>query len=311
MPFEMEFVRIAGDGGLGLAADVSGPAAGPPVVLQHGGGQSRYAWKGTGERLAAAGYRVINVDARGHGDSDWSPGAAYDMADFGRDVTAIIDWIGRPPVLIGASMGGMSALFAQAGAGDRQLFAALVLVDITPRIDPAGAERIVNFMRASPNGFATLDEVADAIAAYNPNRARSGSAEGLKRVMRQGDDGRWRWRWDPAWLASRDGNAGEGALDPAVMQARMKEYADLLHRAAALLTVPTLLVRGQQSDLVSPEAVAEFLEAAPHARFVDVSGAGHMVAGDENDVFSTAVVDFLLRAVPAGHSTANGGGATP
>ncbi len=247
--------------------------------------------------MSEAGYRIVNIDARGHGDSDWSAAGEYDMEFFAQDVHEIVTWLGQPPVVVGASMGGMSALFAQATAPDRQLFSALVLVDITPRIDPAGAERIVAFMRAHPNGFATLDEVAEVIAAYNPNRARSGSADGLQRVLRQGNDGRWRWRWDPAWLSSR-GGPGEEGIDPEFMRERMAHYADVLHGAAAMLTVPTLLVRGAQSDLVSPEAVAEFRAAAPHAEFVDVSGAGHMVAGDENDVFSAAVVEFLTRTVP-------------
>jgi len=291
----METVRIPGLGGLGLAGDLWGSPTSQPVLLQHGGGQSRHAWKRTADGLAQAGYRVLNVDARGHGDSEWCPDQLYDMEHMAADVLALVDHLGRPPVVVGASMGGMSALTAQGHDPTRQLFAGVVLVDITPRIEIAGARRVMEFMAANPEGFATLDEAADAIAAYNPNRARSGSAEGLLKVLRQGEDGRWFWRWDPAWLTSK---AELHRNDPALLEERMAQFAQTMHDAAASLTVPTLLVRGQQSDLVTPEAVREFQQAAPHAEFVDVSGAGHMVAGDENDVFTAAVSEFLLRTVP-------------
>ena len=88
--------------------------------------------------------------------------------------------------------------------------------------------------------------------------------------------------------------------DLEAMAARIARFAEEMHHAAGRLEVPTLLIRGAESDLVSARSVADFLEAAPHASFVEVSEAGHMVAGDQNDAFTDFVVEFLERHVPPG-----------
>jgi pimeloyl-ACP methyl ester carboxylesterase/acyl-coenzyme A thioesterase PaaI-like protein len=285
---------IGGHGGLQLVGHEYGDPEGAPVLMLHGGGQNRHAWRGAASALAAAGYRVMVMDARGHGDSAWSETHDYEMSDFAADVRVVVDSFGRPPAVVGASMGGMSALLAQ-GSADQQLFSSVILVDVTPRMDVSGVNRIVGFMTAHPEGFGSLEEAADVIAAYNPHRERSDDVEGLRRVLRE-RDGRWHWRWDPAFMTSKADLMGD---DLAMTEERMHRMAAELHAAARRLTVPTLLVRGAQSDLVSPEAVTEFLAEVPHASYVDVSGAGHMVAGDDNDAFTTAVLDFLQEHVPA------------
>lgn len=285
--------RTAGADGLTLAIDRVGPGDGHGVLLLHGGGQNRHAWKGTTGALADAGHHVIAADARGHGDSDWSAEAAYDMVDMARDVSRLLELFERPPVVVGASMGGMAALMAQAGT-DEQRYRAVVLVDVTPRMETAGVERIVRFMSARPDGFESLEEAAQVIAAYNPNRDRPANPDGLRRVLQE-RNGRWTWRWDPQFIL---GKATE-MIDTNATEERMGRLAEQLHEAAARLTVPTLLVRGQQSDLVSEQSIREFTDVVPHARYVDVSGTGHMVAGDDNDAFTTSVLDFLARLDPA------------
>ncbi|MEZ5237064.1 MAG: alpha/beta hydrolase [Acidimicrobiales bacterium] len=289
-PFHAE-----GYGGLPLVGDEWGDPGNerPPVLLLHGGGQNRHAWRATAARLAAGGYFAVTVDARGHGDSGWSPTAEYDMEHYAADVLALLERFDRPPVAVGASMGGMSALLAQAEVGaDPQLFRAVVLVDVTPRMELTGVQRIMGFMTANPDGFATLQDAADAIAAYNPHRTRQPGAnlEGLRKVLRE-RNGRYHWRWDPAFVTSK---AEFLNAAPAEAEARMAEMAERMH-AAALVRAPALLVRGSQSDLVSGASVRDFLRTVPHARFVDVAGAGHMVAGDDNDTFSVAVLDFLAE----------------
>ena len=189
----------------------------------------------------------------------------------------------RPPVLVGASLGGISALIAIAQAGEG-IASALVLVDIATRMERSGASRIVEFMLGRPDGYASLDEVADAIAEYNPHRPRPSDLKGLEKNLRRGDDGRYRWHWDPRFM-SETGPA-EVADHPRLM------------RAAGTLKVPTLLVRGRESDVISLDGVREFREAAPHTEFVDVSGAGHMVAGERNDAFTEAMQGFLDRHDP-------------
>lgn len=193
--------------------------------------------------------------------------------------------LGEPPVLIGASLGGISSLLAIHEAGN-DLARALVLVDIATRMEASGTARIMEFMQGGQDGFESLEAVADAVAAYNPHRPRPKDISGLEKNLRLGEDGRYRWHWDPDFLQV-DPDKSDQFVTPR-----------LLDDAAASLTLPTLLVRGKQSDLLSEEGAKVFLDQVSHADFADVSGAGHMVAGDRNDLFSQAVLEFLERRLP-------------
>jgi pimeloyl-ACP methyl ester carboxylesterase len=230
----------------------------------------------------------VALDLRGHGESDWPPDGSYQHGDFVDDVRAVIGQLGRPPVVVGASLGGITGLLI-GGGPDPGVLAGLVLVDVAPRIEPVGVARIVRFMLAHPEGFASLEEAADAVSAYRRHRARPASLAGLRKNLRLGEDGRYRWHWDPRFLNPQRLELARGV-------GRGFDEPQPLVAAARRLRVPTLLVRGRESDVVSPEGVEEFLEAVPHAAFADVSGAGHMVAGDRNDVFNAAVLRFLREA---------------
>lgn len=276
-----ESVAFSGRDGIRLVGDSYGDPSAPPVVLLHGGGQTRHAWGDTGEALARAGFYAISLDQRGHGDSAWADDGDYRVDAFAADLTAVAASLHRPPAVVGASLGGMAALLAQA-ASEAPLFSAVVLVDIAPRIEPAGVMRIVSFMTANPDGFASLEEAADAVAAFLPHRPRPSDLSGLSKNLRLGDDGRYRWHWDPRFIT------------PARMEGPSVAFARL-SRAARALRVPALLVRGRMSDVLSEEAAREFLEFVPHAELVDVASAAHMVAGDRNDRFTSAVVAFLTR----------------
>ena len=271
-----------GSGGVRLAGDTWGSPAGAPVVLLHGGGQTRHAWGGTGERLGQAGYFAIAYDARGHGDSDWSADGDYSLDALAADLRCVLVETGirnpRPPALVGASLGGATSLVA---IGEQRVDAsALILVDIVPHTEPSGVERIRTFMAQNPDGFASLDEVAEAIGRYRPSQSRTRNLQGLAKNVRLGGDGLYRWHWDPQFLS--------GQTDPRGRHAR-------LAACARNLTPPTLLVRGGSSDVVSEAGVQEFLELCPHAEYVNVAQAGHMVAGDRNDVFGEAALEFLTR----------------
>jgi pimeloyl-ACP methyl ester carboxylesterase len=280
---ERATLHFDGEEGIRLAADALGSPSAPPVLLLHGGGQTRHSWSGTAESLAREGWYAVAADLRGHGDSDWSPTGDYTHPRFAGDVLRMARTFDTPPVLVGASLGGISSLLA-IHASREELARALVLVDIATRMEAQGATRIMSFMASSPDGFASVEEAADAVSAYNPHRPRPKDLSGLAKNLRQRDDGRYRWHWDPAFIEGRHSTT-ERLHDPA-----------LLDRAARGLTLPTLLVRGRMSDLLSEEGARSFLELVPHAKFTDVSGAGHMVAGDKNDVFTAAVVDFLRAA---------------
>ena len=267
--------RWAGDGDRGV------------VVLLHGGGQTRHSWARTSERLAAGGWTAIALDARGHGDSGWDPAQDYTLDAFAADLVAFAATLDIPPVLVGASLGGITALLA---AGEHpELARALVLVDVVVRVEPEGVSRILAFMSANPDGFASLEEVADAVSAYNPLRRRARSLDGLRKNVRQRADGRWYWHWDPAFMRIDD--EPQRHIDPQRLRA-----------AASRLRIPTLLVRGARSDVVSDEGLADMQRLIPHAECVEVGGAGHMVAGDDNDVFATRLETFLAHL--------NGGAAT-
>lgn len=275
--------RLSSGDGVALAVEEHGPATAPAIVFAHGFGQTRGAWRSALVELGAAGWRALAYDARGHGESDRLGSGDYHVGQFVDDLARVCAEAGGPPVVIGASMGGLMGLVM--AAREATLCRALVLVDITPRWEPAGVARIVEFMRAHPDGFAHVDEAADAIAAYLPHRGPRRSSERLSGLLVGGDDGRLRWHWDPRMLAPI-------AEDSA-------RHQDDLFDAARKVRVPTLLVSGAASDVVSAETIAEFLELVPHARHVTVPRATHMVAGDENRAFSAHVFDFLQSLPPA------------
>jgi pimeloyl-ACP methyl ester carboxylesterase len=281
---EPQTVKFRGAEDLVLVADEWNRGAraadgNPTVLMLHGGGQNRFSWKNTGQILADEGFHVVALDSRGHGDSDRSPDSIYTVDALCADTLQVLEQIGRPVILIGASMGGMTGMLVAHAAGPQKV-TKLVLVDVVPRYEKDGSARIREFMASGINGFESLDEAADAVAAYLPYRTRPRSPEGLKKNLRR-RDGRWYWHWDPAFLtAPMD--------DPFVR-------VEKLERAVIETAIPILLIRGKLSDVVSTEAVKDFLEKVPHAEFVELSDAGHTAAGDDNDAFSEAVVQFVSR----------------
>jgi pimeloyl-ACP methyl ester carboxylesterase len=232
------------------------------------------------------------IDLRGHGDSDWHRGGDYSVAAIVDDVRALVAHVrsehpGLPIALVGASLGGKVSLIA--AGEDAGLADALVLVDIAVRVEVTGGRRVRDFMMSAPNGFASLEEASARIAAYNPHRPRPAGVDGLKKNLRF-RDGRWHWHWDPAMLRSPEGDD-----DMPVSQ----EIYERARRAAQRITCPVLLVRGQLSDVVSDEGVAEMRELIPHSQVTDVREVGHMVAGDDNNVFTANLLDYLDSSMPA------------
>ncbi len=272
--------------GVTIAGDAWGEPGRPLVILQHGGGQTRHAWRGAGETLGDAGYHAVAIDARGHGDSDWAPDRNYDRQAMIDDLAAVIDQLGgQQPILVGASMGGNTSL---AALGEGHVTGrALVLVDIAPRIRASGTRKIGQFMEQRPDGFDTLEEVAEAIANYQPHRKRPRNLDGLAKNIRLGSDGRYHWHWDPAYRRRRSMSRDE-------VRARTRHLED----CARALRLPTLLIRGGLSDVLDEAGAQAFLDLVPQAEYVNVSDAAHMVAGDRNDVFATSVIEFLTRVVP-------------
>jgi pimeloyl-ACP methyl ester carboxylesterase len=278
-PVALSTKYFVGSDGVRLAADVGGNPEGRHVILLHGAGQTRHSWGNAARELADRGYWISNVDLRGHGDSDWAADRNYTIDSLCGDLRAVIATNTAKPVLIGASLGGLIALTA-VGESKTALSNGLVLVDVTPKVDPEGRAKIIAFMQGRPDGFASLEEAADFIANFLPHRPRPKDQVGLHRNLRLRADGRWYWHWDPAFLDSVGAD----------------NFAESRFTTAAQhILGPTLLVRGAKSEVVKPIHVKQLQEAIPHAEHLDILDATHMIAGDRNDAFNAAVFDFLTR----------------
>ena len=280
-----ETFETRGAHGLRIAGDRRGDPDAAAVVFLHGGGQTRRSWSKVAASVANRGWQSVTIDLRGHGESDWSPEGDYSLDSMAADVRAVLGELPPDPVLVGASLGGFTSMVL-AGEMSPGIARAVVLVDIVPEMEEAGAQRIVSFMADGMEaGFASLEEVADAISRYNPHRPRPTDLAGLTANLRRDGD-RWYWHWDPQFIHGM-GNLAEELADH-----------DRLYRGIERIVadaVPMLLVRGQMSDLVSQQSADRLLNRFPQIEFVDVRGAGHMVAGDRNDIFADAVLDFLAR----------------
>ena len=277
-----EVRHFEGHNGVKLAAEVGGDPDHAPVILMHGGGQTRHSWGTAAAALVARGHYVVSVDLRGHGASGWPTDADYSLNAFVFDLCSLMKTLALPPVIVGASLGGVIGLLAV--GEQQQKAAALVLVDIAPNMDRQGAANITGFMSAYPDGFASVEDAAVAVATYLPHRPRPRDSSGLRKNLRVGENGRYYWHWDPRLTRGTP--------------AAMAEIGSRMSQAAQHVALPTLLVRGEHSELVTEEAIAAFKALLPAAEYVDVKGARHMVAGDENSLFNQAVLDFLQRHVP-------------
>ena len=273
-------MHFKGHGDIKIAADVWGSNNEELVILLHGGGQTRHAWGDTGKKLAEAGYHSVALDLRGHGDSEWHADGDYSIRAYKDDLVSIINEIGKPARLVGASLGGMASLVLAGDEINSDLCTALIMVDIGIYPDPVGSDRIVSFMLSGEKGFDSLENVAKSISDYLPHRKKPKDLEGLKKNLRLKSDGRYYWHWDPRFIRRRPGS-------------RDRRYFDLQLKAAEKVTMPTLLIRGALSDVVTMEDVGYFLSVISQAKFVEIEEAAHMIAGDRNDIFAEEAIKFL------------------
>jgi pimeloyl-ACP methyl ester carboxylesterase len=273
-------MHFKGHGDIKIAADVWGSNNQELVILLHGGGQTRHAWGETGKKLAEAGYHSVALDLRGHGDSEWDADGDYSIRAYKDDLVSVINEIGQPARLVGASLGGMASLALAGDEINSNLCTALIMVDIGIYPDPVGSDRIVSFMLSGEQGFDSLEDAAKSISDYLPHRKQPKDPEGLKKNLRLKDDGRYYWHWDPRFIRRRPGSRDRG-------------YFDLQLKAAEKVTIPALLIRGALSDVVTMEDVDYFLSVISHAKFVEIEKAAHMIAGDRNDIFAEEAIKFL------------------
>lgn len=276
----VNLVRVAD--GLNIAVEKAGPENALTVVLLHGGGQTRRSWSRTASALLSEGYAVISFDARGHGESDWAADGDYSPAAQARDLQSILSgYDASRVVLVGASMGAVTALFY--ATGEMPPPAALVLVDMVLQPVSDSGLRLLNFMTGNPDGFATLADAAAAIDAFNPAREKTSDVSRLLPNLRIGQDQRYRWHWDPRLF---------GDLD----KPTLPDWSGLADRVSGRVGSPTLLIRGEQSEVVDDAGIEHMSGLIPHLQTAVIEGAGHMVVGDSNHLFNDAVIDFLKKS---------------
>ena len=270
------------DSGLELVASEWGDANDPLVILMHGGGQTRHAWGSTGEILSKSGFYVLSLDLRGHGDSQWHPDGDYLIESYKGDLVSILNQVGKPASLVGASLGGMVSLSLASDLNKKDLVSALVMVDIGLYPNEKGSNEIVSFMQSGIKGFANLNEASDAVSAYLPHRKRPRDNRGLEKNLRLKEDGIYYWHWDPRFLDERDDDSRENQKEKNI-------------RLAKNISIPTLLIRGALSNVVTQKEVDDFLTIIPHSEFQEIEKAAHMVAGDRNDIFANSAIKFLKK----------------
>ena len=251
------------------------------VLFAHGFGQTRQSWSGAQLALAQEGIGSVAWDMRGHGESGRNTEALHYQAEqFAEDVHLVSKQFTTKPLLVGASMGGLTGMMVQA---KYDAFSALVLVDVTPRWEIAGVARIMAFMKAFPDGFDTYEHAAEVIANYLPQRRMRKSTSQLKFLLRE-HQGRFFWHWDPRMLTEFVENS--------------EHLQDAIREAARQIKVPTLLISGGKSDIVSAHTVEDFLQLVPHALHHHLPHATHMVAGDDNDAFNDTLLNFKRTLSP-------------
>ncbi|MBA3055656.1 MAG: alpha/beta hydrolase [Sphingomonadales bacterium] len=278
---EREQHWFAGDGGRRLAATLHGSDTGTPVVMLGGMGQTRHSWDRAARRIAATGRRAITLDFRGHGESDRAPDGDYSYPRQAADIAAIVAQIGRPIILVGASLGGKLGL-AAASLDGPDVICGLVLVDSVPRSNPQGISNVARTFKAGREGYDTLDEAAAELARNRGREPEPGAAEKLRRNMRQTPDGRWRWHWDQSYTDPRHKlGLGEGTA--------------WLDRTIPGLTIPVLLARCELSDVVSDEGAAALQAIVPQMEVETILGARHMLVGDDNEIFADVLLEWLAR----------------
>ena len=254
----------------------------PAVVLLHGGGQSAHTWDACCLILARS-YRCLALDQRGHGDSDWSPDGAYGFEDHARDLAGFVDRLGlRRPLLVGMSMGGINATVYASRHASR--LRGLVSVDVGPDVQFEPVQRLMQGLGAY-RFFASTRDAAERLSRQGARRPVSLLENTLSYNLREADDARWTWKYDPRTLTEK---TAEQILAP-----RQAIWGML-----GGLTCPALVVRGADSEVFSEADAARFTNHLPRGSCVTVPGARHSVQTDNPRGLAAAIVAFdesLLR----------------
>lgn len=253
--------------------DWAGPT--PPIIFLHGGALNAHTWDLVSVALRKL-RRCICIDQRGHGDSEWSPTVDYGREAHFRDLLAFSDalWLGRF-VLVGQSMGGINALTFAARFPQR--VEALVLVDVGPEVRREGTSRIREFA-TSTRELESIDEYIEQAVAFNPRRHRSILRRSLFHNLRRLPNGKLTWKYDPRLFERMDDR---------------QSMLNGLWSEVPLVTSPTLVVRGAESDVLTDDQARELARRFPYGRWIRIEKAGHNVQGDNPRALAEAISSFL------------------
>jgi len=256
-----------------------GSSSAPPVVCLHGGGQTAYMYEELAAELRGR-YHVLAPDLPGHGDS--GPIDVLDRIAFAETLAPFLEEFGISRcALVGASLGGILGITL--AAARPELVSALVLIDVGHQLEEDGVRRIMEFMTAHES-FASLEEAADAVAAYLTHR-RDVNLDNLRRNLRRRDDGRWEWKHDFGRMLRAQRTL---AHDWRRVLAGLEQDARRLH-------CPVLVLRGSASDVLSAEGAEAVAAAIPDARVATIADAGHLAAGDNPASTNARVSSFLAE----------------
>ena len=252
-----------------------GAAGKRPMLLLHGAAQTAHSWDEVAPDLAND-HHVVALDQRGHGDSDWSPDHRYRRDDMVADVVALLDHLGwETATFLALSMGGLNALTLAVTHPER--IDGLVVVDVAPKVESRGTEAIRK--QLSVFEFDSLEEAVARAHAFNPRRTLENIRERMRHGLRQRDDGKWVYKFDPG-IATFEASGGD--------------LESLWERLPAI-RCPVLLVRGGESDVLARETAERFHAVVSGSESAEVPGAGHSVMGDNPSGFLAAVRPFLAR----------------
>ena len=264
----------------------------PELVLLHGGSQNAHTWDTVAMALDRP---LVAIDLPGHGHSD-GPGDSQegqlDVHANAVDVAAAIRQLAPgAQAVIGMSLGGLTAIALSAEAPD--LVRKLVLVDVLPGIKAQRAQHITDFV-AGPASFASLDELLERTARFNPSRSRSSLRRGIVHNAEQQPDGTWVWRWARHRRPEPPPASTPAAPAPAASAPAVTRYGDLWEALSAI-TVPLLLARGMRPDSVlDDDDERELLRRLPSAQVVHVEEAGHSLQGDTPLELAAIIEQFVF-----------------
>ena len=257
-----------------------GDPGNPPMLLLHGFAQTCHSWDFVALSLCDR-YRVIALDQRGHGDSDWAPDGDYSPEAQQKDIHEIVESLGVGDfVVMGLSMGGRNSMTYAATHPER--IKALVIVDAAPDNRRDGSQNIRRFVQQGDE-LDSIDDFVERVREYNPRRPAEQIRGSIVHNLKQLPNGKWTWKYDRL-LRSPERRMGP---DPE-MSRRLWGYLESLR-------CPTLVVRGAMSDVIALETAETMLSRIPNGRLATVERAGHLVMGDNPAGFERAVTDFLAE----------------